>query len=79
MPEEKKTDEELAFIIIASVRAALKNGCLHYSLAGRLLTTEKDVLDALRLDYGIHVDVRLRVEVTTVDRELEAFLAERQR
>lgn len=45
------TAEENALILIAEVRAALARGTKHYNRAGKLMTTDKEILECL-LDEG---------------------------
>jgi hypothetical protein len=66
MSEEQRT----AKLLIASVRCAIKNGCLHYNKAGTLLTTDAEVIKCLRDEGSIRVDQTHRVQVTTDDEEL---------
>lgn len=68
------TDEEVrenALVMIASLRAAMKNGVKHYSVAGKLLTTELEITEALQRDGRVEFDVTDRVERTTGAAELE--------
>jgi hypothetical protein len=39
---------DLAILLIASVRKALKDGIKHYDSGGKSLTTEKEILTALQ-------------------------------
>lgn len=67
---------EKALLMIASTRAALKNGVLHYSVEGQLLTTELEITEALLRDGRVVFDVTDRVEHTTDAAELELVRAE---
>lgn len=60
-------DYDTALTLIASVRAALRNGVRHYDLAGRLLETDSDVLVALQRDGRINLDERARVDRVSAD------------
>jgi hypothetical protein len=60
-----------AFLLVASVRAALKNGCKHFAEDGRLLGTELEILKEMKTLRPITVDESQRVVVTTVEKEME--------
>lgn len=47
---------ELALEFLAEIRAALARGTKHYSKAGKFLSTEKDILDALLEDGEIQFE-----------------------
>lgn len=55
-----------ARILVASIRAALINGCRHYDGAGRLLETEREILEVLCAEGGIVVDESGRSARTSV-------------
>lgn len=60
-----------ALLLIASTRAALKNGVKHFDKAGNLLNREDEIINALTRDGGITFDVRERIQVTTDEEELK--------
>jgi hypothetical protein len=60
-----------ALLLLASVRAALLNGCRHYDKRGRFLRTELQILSALMADGKITVDESMRVDRTTVDEQMK--------
>jgi hypothetical protein len=64
---------EQAYLILASVRAALRNGVKHFSLAGVLLRTEEEVIKALIADGQITLDISQVVQITTELEELKAI------
>ena len=66
------TIEERAHLLVASIRAAMKNGCQHRDAAGKDLTDVRDIVTAMLSSEGVMVDERERVQVTTVAAELEA-------
>jgi hypothetical protein len=47
---------EKAHLLIDSVRRALADGIKHYSLDGRLLSTDKEILEALVADGEIRLE-----------------------
>jgi hypothetical protein len=57
-------------LIVASVRAALKNGCKHYDDAGVLLTSERDIIVCMREAKVVTIDESQRQQVTTVEDEM---------
>lgn len=59
-----------ALLIIAAVRAALKNNCRHFDKHGRELKTEGEIIEAM--SDGITVDDSERVDNTTAYGELDA-------
>lgn len=63
-------ERELAFLLIASVRAALKNNVRHYVENGRLLQAEVEVLEALKEQKKIVLDESERIPITTELEEL---------
>ena len=67
--------DENALLLIASVRAALKNGVKHFAGDGRPLLTENDVLTELRNNLSIQLDENERVQVTTDAEELAMIKA----
>lgn len=44
---------ENALLLIQSVRSALDRGVKHYSVDGRLLSTEKEIIESLAADGQI--------------------------
>lgn len=60
-----------ALLILASVRAALRNGVLHYNKAGKLLETDLEILQTMRDEKSVRLDERFVVIVTTPEEELE--------
>jgi hypothetical protein len=69
---------ETAKLMIATIRAALANGVQHrHPVSGRKLTTEVQVLEALRSGVGVELDESARVEVTTPEAELAKMNARR--
>ncbi len=67
------TNDELkeARILIASVRAALKNGCYHFNRDGRLLENELEIIEAMARGEEVEIDESDRIEITTPEKELE--------
>lgn len=61
---------EDALLILASVRAALINRTKHYTKDGRLLGTEKEIMETLLSAGEITVDVNDRLELTTDEEQL---------
>lgn len=59
-----------ALLMIASTRAALKNGVKHFDKAGNPLSTEEEIINALIRDGEVEFDVRERIQVTTDEEEL---------
>lgn len=59
-----------ALLMIASTRAALKNGVKLFDKAGNPLATEEEISNALMRDGEVNFDVRERVQVTTDEEEL---------
>ena len=45
-----------ALLIIKEVRGALQNGVKHYDIHGKLLTTDKEIIEALCRDGEITFD-----------------------
>jgi hypothetical protein len=70
------TAHEQALLLIASARAALKNGVLHYDVGGRPLTTEREIFATLQRDGSITFDTSNRVQRTTDLAELEGVCRE---
>jgi hypothetical protein len=71
------TTHEKAYLLIASVRAAMKNGCRHYDPeTGELLASEAQVLRCMRNKFAVRVDESDRTEVTTPEQEMCSLLAE---
>lgn len=64
--------QDQALLFIASIRAALKNGCKHYDESGKLLTTEKQILEAM-MKGAVLLNDRDSVQVTTVHAEFAAL------
>jgi hypothetical protein len=50
------TSLDKALLLIASIRAARAHGVRHCSLDGRLLTTDKEILEALVADGQIRLE-----------------------
>lgn len=73
MPEDEEVSRK-AYLVVATVRAAMKNGSRHYNAAGDLLETEKAVLTCLVEEGTVTIDARFRREVTTTEAELTALL-----
>lgn len=67
---------ETALLMIASTRAAIKNGVKHFDLAGNPLNSEMEIMRALERDRKIVFDTNSRVQVTTDEVELELLKAE---
>jgi hypothetical protein len=67
---------EKALVMIASVRAAMKNGIRHFAVDGTPLMTELEITDALIRDGRVEFDVTDRVERTTEEVELALARAE---
>lgn len=63
-------DFDKALLVIASVRAALKNQCRHFDKDGRELKTGKEIIDALTNGRFVRIDETDRKENTTTEKEL---------
>lgn len=63
----------LALIMIASVRAAMKNNVKHFTKDGKPLNSEIEIIEALRTHGEITFDVSNRVQNTTDAIELKAL------
>jgi hypothetical protein len=63
-------DPSQPMLLVASVRAALKNGVLHSTTMGMPLCTDVEVISALTQFGKVNVDYSHRVIVTTPDLEL---------
>jgi hypothetical protein len=75
MTDEEDVHEK-ALVMIASLRAAIKNGVRHFALDGTPLTTELEITNALQRDGRVEFDLTDRVERTTDAVELELARAE---
>lgn len=60
-----------ALLLLASVRAALKNGVRHYNRAGELLETDLEILQTMRDEKSVRLDESYVVILTTPEEELE--------
>lgn len=49
---------EMAIELIAEIRAALVRGTKHYNKAGKLLTTEKEIVETLLAEGAVTFDPR---------------------
>lgn len=74
MPAPTNEDLHKALWLIASVRAALKNGIRHYNEAVELLEDEKAILIAIQ-QGPVNIDTAQRKQVTTDESELAIILA----
>jgi hypothetical protein len=72
------TREEQVYLLIASVRCALKNNVIHRNRNGDELTSATDVLVALTEEGAVDMDISQRIENTTVEEVLTEMLAEVQ-
>lgn len=48
--------KEKAHVLIEAVRSALKNGVRHYDSKGRILKTEKEVLECLSKEGSVEIE-----------------------
>lgn len=64
------TEIENALLLIASTRAALKNGVKHFSKTGVQLNTVDEILTVLKRDGSIIFDNLARQQITTDEEEL---------
>jgi hypothetical protein len=69
------TELHKAKLLLASIRAALANGCRHYNKAGTLLATEKEIVACLQAEGGVMIDETDRKHVTTVQAEMAKLCA----
>jgi hypothetical protein len=49
--------KEKALLLVAAVRKALKDGIKHYDKNGRLLKTDREILEALQRDGSIQFEL----------------------
>jgi len=61
---------EEAIILMASARAALKNGVKHYNKKGDLLRTEREIVECLLLEGEVSFDEGERIQRVT-EEEME--------
>lgn len=62
---------EDAIIMVASVRAALRNGVKHFDREGYALFDEKEIIACLREEGAVLLDASERVEMVTVEEMIE--------
>lgn len=62
---------EDAMVLIASVRAALKNGVVHFNKEGYVLIDEKEIIECMKEEGGVEIDESDRGEIVTVEEVLE--------
>ena len=72
------TQLDTALLLIASTRAALHNNVRHRDKSGRLLHTEREIIEALQRDGSFEFDERERVENVTTEQMLEEVRREYQ-
>jgi hypothetical protein len=69
----KPTAHEKALLLVASIRAALANGCQHFNKAGSLLRSEVEILKTLRDEGSVSIDESAHNAVTTPEAEYAAM------
>lgn len=73
--DSKNPAKTEAMLLVASVRAAMLNGVVHFhSKTGKVLTTADEIVMGM-MEHSIHLDATNRVEVTTTLEEYKKLAA----